>query len=41
VEAGIRKRLPDRIIEDVIAYQAEYRALLWVIETVQFQAFLL
>lgn len=40
VEAGIRKRLPDRIIEDVIAYQAEYRALLWVIETVQFQAFL-
>lgn len=40
VEAGIRKRLPDRIIEDVIAYQAEYRCLLWVIETVQFQAFL-
>lgn len=40
VEAAIRKRLPDRIIEDVIAYQAEYRALLWVIETVQFQAFL-
>jgi len=40
VEAGIKKRLPDRIIEDVIAYQAEYRCLLWVIETVQFQAFL-
>ncbi len=40
VEAAIRKRLPDRIIEDVIAYQAEYRCLLWVIETVQFQAFL-
>lgn len=40
VEAGIRKRLPDRIIEDVIACQAEYRCLLWVIETVQFQAFL-
>lgn len=40
VEAAIKKRLPDRIIEDVIAYQAEYRALLWVIETVQFQAFL-
>ncbi len=40
VEAGIKKRLPDRIIEDVIAYQAEYRVLLWVIETVQFQAFL-
>ncbi|MCC4116360.1 phage terminase large subunit [Aromatoleum toluclasticum] len=40
VEAGIKKRLPDRIIEDVIAYQAEYHCLLWVIETVQFQAFL-
>lgn len=40
VEAAIRKRLPDRIIEDVIGYQAEYRCLLWVIETVQFQAFL-
>lgn len=40
VEAGIRKRLPDRIIEDVIALQAKYRCLLWVIETVQFQAFL-
>lgn len=40
VEAAIRKRLPDRIIEDVIALQTEYRCLLWVIETVQFQAFL-
>lgn len=40
VEAGIRKRLPDRIIEDVIGLQAEYRCLLWVIETVQFQEFL-
>ncbi len=40
VEAGIRKRLPDRIIEDVIALQAEYRCILWVVETVQFQAFL-
>lgn len=40
VEAAIKKRLPDRIIEDVIAYQAEYRCLLWVIEIVQFQAFL-
>lgn len=40
VEANIRKRLPDRIIEDVISLQAEYRALLWVIEAVQFQAFL-
>ena len=40
VEAGIRKRLPDRIIEDIIALQAEYRCLLWLIETVQFQEFL-
>ncbi len=40
VEAAIRKRLPDRIIEDIITFQAEYRCLLWIIETVQFQAFL-
>lgn len=40
VEASIRKRLPDRIIEDVIGYQSEYRCLLWVIEVVQFQEFL-
>ncbi len=40
VEAQIRKRLPDRIIEDVIALQKQYRCLLWAIETVQFQEFL-
>jgi predicted phage terminase large subunit-like protein len=40
VEAGIKKRLPDRIIEDVIALQREWRCVLWVVETVQFQAFL-
>ncbi|WP_153159672.1 phage terminase large subunit [Zoogloea sp. 1C4] len=40
VEAGIKKRLPDRIIEDAIALQREYRCLLWLVETVQFQAFL-
>ncbi|MFZ5483498.1 MAG: phage terminase large subunit [Pseudomonadota bacterium] len=40
VEAQIKKRLPDRIIEDVISLQAEYRCLLWIIETVQFQEFL-
>jgi predicted phage terminase large subunit-like protein len=40
VEASIRKRLPDRIIEDVIGFQDEYRCLLWVVETVQFQEFL-
>ncbi|MEW9901065.1 phage terminase large subunit, partial [Chitinivorax sp. PXF-14] len=40
VEAQIKKRLPDRIIEDVISLQAEYRCLVWSVETVQFQAFL-
>lgn len=40
VEAGIRKRLPDRIIEDAIALQRQYRCLVWSVETVQFQAFL-
>lgn len=40
VEAAIRKRLPDRIIEDIISLQAEYRCLLWVVESVQFQEFL-
>lgn len=40
VEALIKKRLPDRIIEDVITLQAQYRCLLWIIETVQFQEFL-
>ena len=41
VEASIRRRLPDRIIEDIIALQAEYNCLAWVVEAVQFQAFLL
>lgn len=40
VEASIRKRLPDVIISDTIALQREYRALLWFVETVQFQEFL-
>lgn len=40
VEARIKKRLPDRIIEDVIALQKEYRCLLWAVEVVQFQEFL-
>lgn len=40
IEASIKKRLPDRIIEDVIAFQKQYRCLLWGIETVQFQEFL-
>lgn len=40
VEAAIRKRLPDRIIEDIITLQDEYRCLVWGIEAVQFQEFL-
>ncbi|EHP39412.1 phage protein [Cupriavidus basilensis OR16] len=40
VEAQIRKRLPDRIIEDIIKLHDEYRCQVWVIEAVQFQEFL-
>lgn len=39
VEALIKKRVPDRIIEDIIALQAEYACTLWGIESVQFQEF--
>lgn len=41
VEAAIVKRVPDRIISDIISYQRQYNCLLWVIETVAFQAFLM
>jgi predicted phage terminase large subunit-like protein len=40
VRADIKKRLPDRIISDVIELQRQYRCALWVVETVQFQEFL-
>lgn len=40
VEAQIKKRLPDRIIEDVIELQGLYKCVLWAVETVQFQEFL-
>jgi predicted phage terminase large subunit-like protein len=40
VEAAIARRLPDKIIEDVISLQREYRCLVWGIEAVQFQEFL-
>lgn len=40
VEASIRKRLPDKIISDVIDLQREYRCQVWSIESVQFQEFL-
>lgn len=40
IEAQIAKRLPDKIIEDVIALHAKYRCLVWSVESVQFQEFL-
>lgn len=40
VEAQIKKRLPDLIIEDVIRLHKQYRCKLWFVETVQFQEFL-
>lgn len=40
VEANICRRVPDKIIEDLIAMQSEYRCLAWAVETVQFQEFL-
>ncbi|MBF0589716.1 MAG: phage terminase large subunit, partial [Magnetococcales bacterium] len=38
--ADIRRRVPDKIIEDVIRYQREYKCTLWAVEAVQFQEFL-
>uniref|UniRef100_UPI001AD86DA5 phage terminase large subunit n=1 Tax=Rahnella sp. ChDrAdgB13 TaxID=1850581 RepID=UPI001AD86DA5 len=40
VEAQIRKRLPDKIISDVIELQKIYNCLVWGVESVQFQEFL-
>lgn len=40
VEAQIKKRLPDLIIEDVIRMQSQYQCHRWFVETVQFQEFL-
>ncbi|MGQ8700594.1 phage terminase large subunit [Serratia marcescens] len=40
VEALIRKRLPNKIISDIIELQRQYRCLVWAIEAVQFQEFL-
>jgi predicted phage terminase large subunit-like protein len=39
VEALIKKRVPDKIIEDVIELQKQYKCALWGVETVQFQEF--
>lgn len=40
VEAAIRKRLPDKIISDVIELQRIYGCLVWSVEAVQFREFL-
>jgi len=40
VEAVISRMLPDRIIEEIIRLQRQYRCRSWAIETVQFQEFL-
>lgn len=39
VEARIARRPPDRIIDEVIALQAQYHCVLWAVENVQFQEF--
>ncbi|OPH33255.1 phage uncharacterized protein, C-terminal domain [Moraxella equi] len=39
VVADIKKRLPDRIISDVIHYQRQYGCVKWAVEAVQFQEF--
>lgn len=40
VEAHIRKRVPDKIISDIIELHKIYRCLVWGVEAVQFQEFL-
>ncbi len=40
LKAEIKKRLPDRIIEDVIALNIETPCQVWAVEAVQFQEFL-
>ncbi len=39
IEADIKKRLPDKIISDIIRYQRQYNCVVWAIESVQFQEF--
>ena len=40
IEASIVKRLPDKIIADMIAFQRRHACLMWFVEAVQFQEFL-
>lgn len=39
LEAQVKKRLPDLMIEDVIRLQSQYRCQRWFVEIVQFQEF--
>ena len=39
VAADIKKRHPDRIIQDLIALQRQWHCVLWTVEAVQFQEF--
>ena len=39
VAADIKKRHPDRIIQDLIALQRQWHCVLWAVEAVQFQEF--
>jgi predicted phage terminase large subunit-like protein len=39
VEASIRRRVPNKIIDDVIAFQRDYGCVTWGVESVQFQEF--
>lgn len=40
VVADIRRRVPDKIIADIIKYQDKYGCMVWAFESVQFQEFL-
>lgn len=39
VEASIKRRVPNLIIEDIVSFQRQYNCLCWAIEAVQFQEF--
>lgn len=39
IKADIKKRLPDRIISDVITLQRQFNCIKWAVESVQFQEF--
>lgn len=40
VVADIKKRVPNKIISDIIKYQKEFDCVVWAVESVQFQDFL-